>query len=94
MVGYEDDSVSARLSGNYKSKAYLSTENDARVYQDDHMQLDLSVKYYFTDQMQVYFNAVNLTDEPLYIYHGEQKYNFQYEQYGRSFELGFTYTSF
>ncbi|TMP35965.1 TonB-dependent receptor [Pseudoalteromonas rubra] len=94
MVGYEDDSVSARLSGNYKSKAYLSTENDARVYQDDHMQLDLSVKYYFTEQMQVYFNAINLTDEPLYIYHGEQKYNFQYEQYGRSFELGFTYTSF
>lgn len=94
MVGYEDDTLSARLSGNYKSKAYLSTENDARVYQDDHMQLDLSVKYYFNEQMQMYFNAVNLTDEPLYIYHGEQRYNFQYEQYGRSFELGFTYTSF
>ncbi|WP_440056086.1 TonB-dependent receptor [Pseudoalteromonas sp. T1lg65] len=94
MVGYEDDTISARLSASYKSKSFIQTENDQRVYQDDHLQLDFSAKYYLNEQTQVFFNAVNLTDELLYIYQGNKRYNYQYETYGRSFELGFTITSF
>ncbi|MBQ4811359.1 TonB-dependent receptor [Pseudoalteromonas luteoviolacea] len=94
MFGYESNKVSARLSTSYKSKAYLMTENGARVYQDTHNQVDLSIKYYFNEQTQLYFNAVNLTDEPFYVYHGEKRFNYQYESYGRSFEFGMTFTSF
>ncbi|KZN44052.1 hypothetical protein N474_23290 [Pseudoalteromonas luteoviolacea CPMOR-2] len=94
MIGYEDDKVSARLSTSYKSKSYIMTENDARVYQDTHNQVDLSVKYYFNEQTQFYFNAINITDEPFYVYHGEKQYNYQYESYGRSFEFGITLSSF
>ena len=57
------------------------------------MQLDFSSKYYLNDNMNVYFNATNLTDEPMYLYHGEKRYNYQYESYGRTFELGFTFSS-
>ncbi|KAF7769905.1 hypothetical protein PCIT_a2829 [Pseudoalteromonas citrea] len=93
MLGYESRSISARLSTSYKSKSFMFEENGARVYQDAHMQLDFSAKYYVTEQAQLYFNAVNLTDEPYYAYHGTSDYNYQYESYGRSFELGFTLTS-
>ncbi|KZN66531.1 hypothetical protein N473_09060 [Pseudoalteromonas luteoviolacea CPMOR-1] len=94
MIGYENDEISARLSASYKSQSYIMTENDARVYQDAHNQIDLSVKYFIDEQTQVYFNAVNLMDEPYYVYHGEQRYNYQYESYGRTYQLGITLSSF
>ena len=88
MLGFENNSFSTRLSASYKSKVFLFEENDASVYEDDHAQLDFSSKYHVSDSVQVYFNASNLTDEPLYLYHGVKQYNYQYEQYGRTFEFG------
>ncbi|MBQ4863014.1 TonB-dependent receptor [Pseudoalteromonas sp. MMG013] len=93
MLGYESTTLSTRLSASYKSKSFMFEEGNARVLQDDHLQLDFSAKYYVTDQTQLYFNAVNLTDEPYYAYHGTAQYNYQSESYGRSFEFGFTLTS-
>ncbi|PHI35598.1 TonB-dependent receptor [Pseudoalteromonas sp. GCY] len=94
MFGYENSQISARLSASYKSKSFLFEENKQRVFQDDHLQLDFSMKYFYTEQTQLYFNAINLTDEPMSIYQGDTRYNYQYETYGRSFELGVTVTSF
>lgn len=93
MLGYENNKFSVRLSTSYKSESFQFVDNDSSVYEDTHTQLDFTAKYYFSDTMQVYFNAVNLTDEPLYIYHGDRAYNYQYEEYGASFELGFTINS-
>ncbi|MFU2509934.1 TonB-dependent receptor [Pseudoalteromonas sp. ASV78] len=93
IVGYENNAISTRLSASYKSESYQFDDADMAVYEDSHMQLDFSSKYYFNDTMNVYFNATNLTDEPMYLYHGEKRYNYQYESYGRTFELGFTFSS-
>ncbi len=93
MVGYENNAISLRLSTSYKSENYKFADNDADVYQDAHTQIDFSGKYYMTDTVQFYFNVSNLNDEPYYLYHGENQYNYQYEEYGRTFELGVTFTS-
>lgn len=93
-IGYETDTLSARLSTTYKSEAFLFEDADQGVYEDEHNQIDLNVKYYVSGSSYVYFNAINLTDEPLYLYHGAPSYNYQYEQYGSTFEIGFTYNSF
>ena len=93
MFGYETANMSARISGSYKSESYQYELGDAAVYEDAHAQLDFSAKYYINQQTQVYFNAINITDEPFYLYHGTSKHSLQYETYGRSFELGFTFTS-
>ena len=93
MLGYETNKFSARLSTAYKSESFQFIDNDLTVYEDTHLQVDFTAKYYFKDTMQLYFNAVNLTDEPMYLYHGKRAYNYQYEEYGRSFELGFTINS-
>jgi TonB-dependent receptor len=94
MLGYENDNFSSRLSLSHKGKSFQFKDGDSGVYQDVHTQLDFSAKYYISDSMQVYFNAVNLTDEAYYLYHGSAAYNYQYETYGRSYELGFTFSSF
>ncbi len=93
MLGFENNDMSLRLSSTYKSENFKFTDNDADVYQDAHMQLDFSAKYYLNNTTQLYFNAVNINDEPYYLYHGETQYNYQFEEYGRSFELGITITS-
>lgn len=93
-VGYEDDKFSARLTLTHKSKAYQFDDQKAPVYEDAHNQIDLNVKYYITDQINVYFNGVNLNDEPFYLYHRSRAYNYQYETYGRSFEIGVSWNAF
>lgn len=93
MFGFENNDISLRLSSTYKSENFKFTDNDADVYQDAHMQLDFSAKYYLNNTTQIYFNAININDEPYYLYHGETQYNYQFEEYGRSFELGITITS-
>jgi len=93
-LGYEGDEISTRLTLTNKSKTYQFDDNELPVYQDKHSQLDLNVKYYLTDNSHIYFNAVNLTDEEYYLYHANRAYNYQYETYGRTFELGFSWKSF
>lgn len=92
-IGFENNRFSTRLSASYKSKTFQFEDNDIAVFEDDHTQLDFSSKYHHSDTVQFYFNASNLTDEALYLYHGDKQYNYQYEQYGRTFELGVSITS-
>lgn len=96
-LGYETDVISLRLAANYKSE-YLAevgdiTDSAYDVYADDHLQLDFSAKWTFAPGMQLYFNVVNLNDEPYYAYTGLKPYNFQYEQYGRTLVLGVQLTN-
>ncbi|MCC2606961.1 TonB-dependent receptor [Planctobacterium marinum] len=93
-IGYENNQLSARLTWSHKSESFQFDDQDAPVYEDVHNQLDLNVKYYINDNMHLYVNGVNLNDEPLYLYHNNSRYAYQYETYGRTFEIGFSWNSF
>ncbi|MCV6622391.1 MAG: TonB-dependent receptor [Cellvibrionaceae bacterium] len=96
-VGYDSDKLSLRLAANYKSD-YLdeinaeSPVNDIIV--DDHFQLDFSARYFIKDNIQVFFEAININDEPFYAYVSQPRWNAQYEDYGPTFKLGATITNF
>lgn len=94
-VGYESDRINLRLAGTFKSEALLEVLDfeDPRFdrYQDEHFQLDFSGKYNISDQLTVFFNAANLTDEPFYAYFDRKQYNSQYEEYGRTYIVGLRY---
>ncbi|MFV8818802.1 TonB-dependent receptor [Haliea sp. E17] len=96
MVGYENYGLQLRLAVNYQSEALAVVGGDKSedVYQDDHTQLDASVKYNIMDGLQVYFEGVNLTDEPRYFYQDDQAYNWQYEEYGRTYVVGLRMSAF
>ncbi|XQE67899.1 TonB-dependent receptor [Pseudomonas sp. P3C3] len=98
MLGWENDKLSLRLSANYKSDylyevAGIDDElHDLHV--DDQVFVDFSAGYFLTKELQLKFEAQNLTDESYYVYTGRNAYNAQYEEYGPTYKLGLTFTHF
>ncbi|MEO9947558.1 MAG: TonB-dependent receptor [Paraglaciecola sp.] len=90
-IGYESEQMSLRLSMTYKSENLEEIDGDLIRMEDKHQQMDFMGKYFINQNMHVYFNAINLTDEPFYNYFDERSVNAQYEEYGRTFELGFNW---
>ena len=98
MLGWEDDKLSLRLSANYKS-AYLyelASINDKAhdLSVDSQTFVDFSARYALSKNLQVSFEAQNLTDESYFVYTGHRAYNGQYEEYGPTYKLGLTFTHF
>lgn len=98
MLGWEDDKLSLRLSANYKSDYLfeLASINDKAhdLHVDAQTFVDFSARYSLTKNLQVSFEAQNLTDEPYFVYTGSRFYNGQYEEYGPTYKLGLTFTHF
>ncbi|MEP4889309.1 MAG: TonB-dependent receptor [Aliiglaciecola sp.] len=90
-VGYESNSMSLRLTMTYKSENLEEIDGDLIRMEDDHQQLDFTSKYFIKQNMYLYFNAINITDEGFYNYFDQRSVNAQYEEYGRTFELGFSW---
>jgi TonB-dependent receptor len=100
-VGYDNGQWEIRLARNYRSE-YLdwladeegdidtvSVENSRFV--DAHVQWDLTAKYAATDNITVKFEAINIGDRPEFYYWGNKNRLSQYDEYGSSYSLGFTY---
>ncbi|WP_321491256.1 TonB-dependent receptor [uncultured Hyphomonas sp.] len=71
--------VSANYRGDYLDELY--GENIDR-YTDGHLSVEASAKYEVNDNVQVYLEAKNLTDEPEYYYHGSERRLSQYDEFG------------
>ena len=98
MIGWENDMFGLRLAANYKSR-YLNEVSDVDdpekdLYTDDQVFLDFSGHVNFNKNMQLFFNAQNLTDEVYYNYNSNRNYNAQYEEYGPSYKVGLKFTHF
>lgn len=96
--GWENQRTSLRLSANYKSDYLLEVgdvldkRHDQQV--DDQLFLDFSASYFLRDNLQVFFEAQNLTNEAYYVYSGRKRFNAQYEEYGPSYKVGLTLSHF
>src|SRR5690606_41271247 len=98
MVDCENDSFNVRLAVNYKSE-YLAEFSgvdvaDHDLYADEQLFVDFKAGYFITPNLQLTFEALNLTDEAYFVYTGRQRYNAQYEEYGPTYKLGLTLTHF
>ncbi|HKE47269.1 MAG TPA: hypothetical protein VKB52_04330 [Rhodanobacteraceae bacterium] len=80
------------MAGNYRSPRLVRLDapedRDFDVYEGDHFTLDVSAKWRIDRRWQIQFDAVNLTDRPLYEYYGDSGHMARYEQYGRTVRLG------
>lgn len=93
MLGYEYGPLTARIAANYKSPYLLELGDDILRPEQDRIvdaqtQVDLSLSYQLTRQMQFVFEANNINNEKYYVYQGAKQYNTQYEQYGRTYKIG------
>ena len=91
-LGYDKGPVSLRLAGTWRD-AYLDelggSPDEDRVV-DSHFQLDASARVRITPNIQVFAEAVNLTDADFFAYNtvGGGQNLYQYENYGRTFKGG------
>jgi TonB-dependent receptor len=93
-VGYDKGPWDVRLSASYRDK-YLdiiggNALNDR--YTHDFMQLDLKGRFDVNDNLAVSAGIINLNDRPEYYYFGNTRRLSQYDEFGRTWEFGFTYT--
>ncbi|WP_374274233.1 TonB-dependent receptor [Brevundimonas sp.] len=89
-VGYERGGFSGRLSYAFRGE-YLEEIGDDEnfdLFVRDSQQLDFTASYRITPAVEVLFEAQNLLNDPLELYQGEERYTFQFEEYGRTFAVG------
>ncbi|TBV10944.1 TonB-dependent receptor [Pseudomonas kirkiae] len=98
MLGWENSRFNLRLAANYKSSylAEVAAIDDKAhdLYADDQLFVDFKAGWYITPELQLTFEAQNITDESYYVYTGRRSYNAQYEEYGPTYTLGLTLTHF
>jgi TonB-dependent receptor len=87
---YEKHGLFARLAYAYRDQ-YLDEVGDEPFedrYMTSHGQLDLSASYRVNENLSVFANWTNITDEPLHAVFGESGRLSQYEVYGWSLNAG------
>ena len=92
-ISYEKFGFQGRLSFNYHG-SYIDEVGDEKeedIYYDDHLQVDFSSSYQVIPGLQVYFEAINLTDEPLRYYIGKEDRPIQREYYSWWTHVGIKY---
>lgn len=91
-LGWEGRGLSTRLALNQQSSYLIEVGSvfdparDLRV--DGQKRLDFSFKYAVSKQLEMSFEAANLTNQAYYVYQATPDRNAQYERYGRAFKLG------
>ncbi|MEN0035802.1 MAG: TonB-dependent receptor [Cellvibrio sp.] len=80
LVGwFENDTISARLAYNFRSPRLIARGGYElgyqNLYQDDYGQLDLNVTWSVTENVDLYLNGANITEEfqQTYLEHKDQK---------------------
>ncbi len=92
-LAWENNKFSARLSANFTA-AYLDEIGGNEFedsYYDEQLFLDFNMAYKFTPKWRVFFEANNLTNQPLRYYQGESSRMKQLEYYQSRFTLGVKY---
>ncbi|EGN74807.1 TonB-dependent receptor [Idiomarina sp. A28L] len=90
-VGYERERFGTRVSLSHRDKMLTEVGDDTRydIYVSKHTQLDWTASYNINRHFQLVFEVTNITDEPLELYQGTSNYTLQFEEYGRTFAIGF-----
>ena len=93
-LSYEKHGLFVRVALNYRTPRLREDEpigasvNDDR-YVDEFKQIDLTASYKLTRQIELFGEALNLTNEPFRVAFGEKRTRFvQFEEYGWSANFG------
>jgi TonB-dependent receptor len=97
FVGYyEKYGLSVRLAYNWRDK-FLAGTGQANVgagpptYVNEYEQWDLAANYWITDNLQVFTDVINLTDETIHVYGRSDLQTLFATQTGRRYNVGLRY---
>ena len=89
-VGYDRGPWDIRLATNFRSN-YLDAVGGAALddrYTDNHMQIDITARYEWSENVMISAEAINLNDRSEYYYFGNRTRLSQYDEYGTTFGAG------
>lgn len=93
VVGWESPAFGVRLAANHKSRYLLEVgdplDAERDLYVGAQTQWDLSARIAVGARSAVVVEALNLTNEPYYVYQARTSRNAQYESYGRTLRVAF-----
>lgn len=97
LVGfYEKDGIQARIAYNWRGKFLASTVNaqglQNPIYVESYGQWDASASYDVNEQLTVFFEAINLTNESMRSHERNSLQLVNYTETGRRFGIGARYT--
>ncbi len=95
-LGYADKKFSARLSANY-SDSYIDEIGGNSFedrYYDEQFFLDFNASFAINDNLRIYADLTNITDQPLRYFQGVSSRTQQIEYYGRRLMFGLKYDLF
>jgi TonB-dependent receptor len=87
---YEAYGLTTRIAAEYVSHSLFGLGGDRSLdtIQDDRLTVDFTSAYQLTPNLALYFNAKNLTNEPLRYYEGSPDRPIQREFYDQTYEAG------
>jgi len=97
-LGYDRGPWDLRISANFRGNSLdelFDTDPGDEVFDrtiDDRTLIEASAKYSINDNLQLYLEGKNLTDEPEYYYFGDEQRLMQYDEFGSSWIFGARYT--
>ncbi len=92
-LGYDKGPWDLRVSANFRGNnldELVDEQLDRTI--DDRTLIEASAKYSINDNLQIYLEGKNLTDEPEYYYFGDESRLNQYDEFGTSWIFGARYT--
>jgi len=93
VLGYDKYGLNLRLAGTYRD-GFLDEINgdgpDFDRFTDDHFQLDFTARYQVTDNVQVYYEWININDAKFFAFNnlGGRRNLLQYEEYNWTMKGG------
>jgi TonB-dependent receptor len=91
-LGYDKDGLSLRLAVNHRGEYLDAIADPEDPSQDeivqDETRVDFTSEYQVTDNLAALFNVSNITNEPYYAFHGNRRFARQFDEFGRTWELG------
>jgi TonB-dependent receptor len=97
LIGYYDaEKLKIRLAYNWRDD-YLAGAGQGQgllsnpTFVKDYGQLDLGVTYYYNDNLTLYFNGLNLTNETFHVYGLSERQVLQAGQTGVRYDVGVRY---
>ncbi len=97
LVGYyETEDIAIRLAYNWRD-AFLAGTGQTNVgagpptYTDEYEQWDLTGSYWYNDNIQIFADIINLTDEVTHVYGRSELQTLFASQFGRRYNIGLRY---
>jgi TonB-dependent receptor len=93
VLGYEKGPISLRLAGTYRDGFLDEINGDGPEFDrfvDNHFQLDFTARYQVIDQLQLYFEWININDAEFFAFNnlGGRQNILQYEEYNWTMKGG------